>query len=105
MTYNVSSGTLNSTILYHLRNNEISCRVHDSVFCNNQLPERGAPEPRSPWHSAIVPPTKDGPAHTEINTLIHTYSWFTNHAKVHRTHTHNRYQLVTVDYINMTDNL
>ena len=25
--------------------------MHDSVFCNNQLPE----------HSAIVPPTKDGP--------------------------------------------
>ena len=27
-----------------LRNNEISCRMHDSVFCNNQLPHHRAPQ-------------------------------------------------------------
>jgi len=28
--------------------------MHDSVFCNNQLLERGAPQGAGPWHSAIV---------------------------------------------------
>ena len=32
-----------------LRNNAISCRVHDFIFCNNQLPERGAPECHPLW--------------------------------------------------------
>ena len=45
-----------------LRNNEISCRVHDSVFCNNQLPERAPLRGAGPWHCATVPPNKDGPA-------------------------------------------
>jgi len=42
----------------------LSETCHDSVFYNNQLPERGplrSAGPLAQSHSAIVPPTKDGP--------------------------------------------